>query len=60
LRHQMEEMSHEKQGRVQVDDLPQPQKELKSDEAKDVKGGGSKAGGGGDITRKNSDFSISR
>ena len=42
---QKEEMSDEKQGRVQVSDLPQKEETLKDGEAKNVKGGGGLSGG---------------
>jgi len=42
---QKEEMSDEKQGRVQVSDLPQKEETLKEGEAKNVKGGGGLPGG---------------
>ena len=43
--HQNEEMSDEKQGRVEINELPQKEEELKTDEAKEVKGGGGLSGG---------------
>ena len=45
MSHQNEAMSDEKQGRVEVNNLPQKEEELKTDEAKDVKGGGGLSGG---------------
>jgi hypothetical protein len=42
---QNEKMSDENQGRVQVNNLPQQEEGLKSDEARNVKGGGGASGG---------------
>ena len=47
-----------KQNRVQVDNLPQEEKELKNQEAEKVKGGGGLSGGvlppgGGEIPQRN-------
>jgi hypothetical protein len=59
MNHQQEEMANEKQGRVQVNDLPQKVEELKEGEAQDVKGGGGAASGAGDVKNKYQDPRIS-
>lgn len=60
MNHQQEEKSNEKQGRIEVKDLPRKQEELKDNEAKDVKGGGGAAGGTGlDLPKKNQGLPIS-
>ena len=45
MSHQMKEMSDEKQGKVEVNDLPREQEELTDEEAKQTKGGGGMSGG---------------
>jgi hypothetical protein len=45
MSHQKEDRSDEKQGGVQINDLPQKEEELQPDEAKNVKGGGGLTGG---------------
>lgn len=59
MSHRNEEISNEKQGRVEVNDLPRQQEELKDGEARDVKGGGGAAGAGGDVKNKNQGLPIS-
>ena len=45
----MSSPEEENKGRVEVDDLPRKQEELKDSEAKEIKGGGGASGVGGDI-----------
>jgi hypothetical protein len=59
MNHQQEEMSNKKQGRVEVNDLPPKQEELREGEAKDVTGGGGSVSGTGDIRTKNPGLLIS-
>ena len=46
----MSSPKEENKGRVEVNDLPQKEEELKGDEAKEIKGGGRLGGGGTDGT----------